>query len=156
MTIAMKLRCAFVGTCFVCAAAAPALRAHGSTSADPAAVRAAVEDYVLALYQVEPDRIERSVNARLSKTGYSRGNGAPAYREMDMTYDQLVALAERWNSNGNVDPKTAIRDIVVFDVLDQTASAKLTADWGVDYLLLGKYDGRWQIVKVLWQSPPIG
>ncbi|MBC7790917.1 MAG: nuclear transport factor 2 family protein, partial [Anaerolineae bacterium] len=40
-----------------------------------------------------------------------------------------------------------------FDVLDQTASAKLTAWWGTDYLLLGKYDGKWMISHVLWQSP---
>ena len=31
---------------------------------------------------------------------------------------------------------------------DQTASAKLTAWWGTDYLLLGKYDGRWMISSV--------
>jgi hypothetical protein len=39
-------------------------------------------------------------------------------------------------------------------VLDQTASAKLTASWGIDYLLLAKYDGRWMITHVLWQTPP--
>lgn len=37
---------------------------------------------------------------------------------------------------------------------NQTASAKLTAWWGTDYLLLAKYDGRWMIRQVLWQSPP--
>jgi hypothetical protein len=34
------------------------------------------------------------------------------------------------------------------------ASAKLVAAWGVDYLRLAKYDGRWMIVNVLWRSPP--
>ena len=47
-------------------------------------------------------------------------------------------------------PKT----IEIFEVLDQTASAKLTARWGIDYLLLARYDGRWMISHVLWQSPP--
>ena len=31
-----------------------------------------------------------------------------------------------------------------------TASAKLTADWGVDYFHLAKYEGKWKIVHVLW------
>jgi len=44
--------------------------------------------------------------------------------------------------------------VTVLDALDQTASAKLVADWGVDYLHLARYDGRWKIVNVLWQSPP--
>jgi hypothetical protein len=34
---------------------------------------------------------------------------------------------------------------VLFDVQDQTASAKLTAWWGTDYLLLAKDHGRWII-----------
>jgi len=37
-------------------------------------------------------------------------------------------------------------------MLDQTAVVKLTADWGVDYMQFGKYDGRWLLVNVLWQS----
>ncbi len=44
----------------------------------------------------------------------------------------------------------------VFDVQDQTASAKLTASWGTDYLLLAKVGDRWMITHVLWQSPPSG
>ena len=34
-----------------------------------------------------------------------------------------------------------------------TASAKLTAWWGTDYLLLARYEGRWMIRQVLWQTP---
>ena len=42
----------------------------------------------------------------------------------------------------------------VLDVLDVTASAKLTAKWGVDSMHLAKYGEQWKIVQVLWQSPP--
>jgi hypothetical protein len=44
--------------------------------------------------------------------------------------------------------------VEIYDVQDQTASAKLTAWWGTDYLLLARIDGRWMIRQVLWQSPP--
>jgi hypothetical protein len=54
----------------------------------------------------------------------------------------------------NRTPANAPKDITVFDVQDQTASAKLTAWWGTDYLLLAKENGRWMITHVLWQSPP--
>jgi Putative lumazine-binding len=49
-------------------------------------------------------------------------------------------------------PATAPKTLEVNDVQNQTASAKLTAFWGTDYLLLGKYDGKWMISSVMWQS----
>ena len=132
----------------------PLRPASASAPDDREAVRAAVLDYVEALYQIAPSRIERSVHPRLAKTGFCCTADAPAYREALMTYEQLHALAGRWNRDGRADPRTAVKEIVVFDVLDQTATAKLTAQWGVDYLHLARYDGRWKIVNVLWQSPP--
>ena len=44
----------------------------------------------------------------------------------------------------------------MYDVLNQTAAAKLTAMWGVDYMHLAKYDGKWKIVNILWQETPAG
>jgi hypothetical protein len=63
-----------------------------------------------------------------------------------------VKLAGNWNKEGKRD--TSVKAVEVLDVLDQTAVAKVTASWGIDYMLLGKYDGRWKIVQILWQSPP--
>ena len=51
-------------------------------------------------------------------------------------------------------PATAPKEIELLDVLDQTAAVKVTATWGTDYLLLGKYDDRWMVSSVLWQSKP--
>jgi hypothetical protein len=39
-------------------------------------------------------------------------------------------------------------------VLDQTATARLEAYWGVDYMHLARYEGKWKIVQVLWQAYP--
>jgi hypothetical protein len=30
----------------------------------------------------------------------------------------------------------------------------VTALWGIDYMHLAKYDGKWKIVNILWQEPP--
>jgi Putative lumazine-binding len=48
---------------------------------------------------------------------------------------------------------TSITHVRVGDVLDQTAVAQVTASWGIDHMLLAKYDGKWQIVQIPWQSP---
>jgi hypothetical protein len=70
------------------------------------------------------------------------------------TYAQLVDVAKTFNAKGNVNAETAPRQVTILDILDQTASVKLVASWGIDYMHLAKYDGRWMIVNVLWQSPP--
>ncbi len=71
-----------------------------------------------------------------------------------MTHEQLVELAAKWNAKGRVDAETAPKEIEIFDVMDQTATVKLSAHWGVDYLHLAKIEGKWMIMNVLWQSYP--
>ncbi|MBO6576266.1 MAG: nuclear transport factor 2 family protein [Rhodothermales bacterium] len=122
---------------------------------DHEGVRMAVLDYLEGIYDVEPERIERSVSKDLVKFGYWRGDPSADYRSSPMNYEQLHSLAGSWN----VDNRQGItadspREIVVLDVLDKTAAAKLTAHWGIDYFQLEKIDGRWMIRHVLWQSPP--
>lgn len=134
---------------------APATLDAQTPASDEEAVRSAVADYVDAIYEVTPERIERSVARDLVKRGYWRPDAETAFREMPMSYDQLHQLASRWNADGHLDPAKAVREIVVLDVLDKTASAKLVADWGIDYMHLAKENGRWMIKNILWQSPPM-
>ena len=120
---------------------------------EEAAVREAVLDYVEGVYEVDPSRIERSVHPRLAKLGFGRRSADQAYREIPMTFEQLVKLAGSYNAEGSI-PADAPKEVVVYEVLDQTASVKLIAEWGIDYMHLAKYDGKWKIVNVLWQSHP--
>jgi hypothetical protein len=98
-------------------------------------------------------RIERSVHPQLTKRGFWRDNEkAPWGPQETMTYEQLIALTKKWNADKKRD--TSIKRVDVFEVLDQTASAKVTAMWGVDYMHLAKYDGRWKIINIVWQAHP--
>ena len=119
---------------------------------DRDAIKQAVLDYVEALYEADSARIERSVHRDLFKLGFERDKEG-AYKPYRMTYQELYDLAGRWNKNGRI-PKNSKKEIVVYDVTDQTASAKLTAMWGIDYLHLAKFDGKWMITDILWQTPP--
>ena len=119
---------------------------------DREAVRNAALDYVEGIYNVQPERIERSVHTTLVKRGFYKKDAATPYADMPMSYEQLVNLARNWNKEGKRD--TSVKKVDVLDVLDQTAVAKVTASWGVDYMLLGKYDGAWKVSQILWQSHP--
>lgn len=126
---------------------------NAQTKDEAEAVRQAALDYVESVYEVDPARVERSVHPDLAKRGFFIKKGETAYSPHTMTFAQLVELSKNYNKNGNV-PKTAPKEVVVFEVSDQTASAKVTAVWGIDYLHLAKYDGKWKIINILWQSPP--
>ena len=145
----MKKMTAFV---FALVLACPAV-SFAQTDADREAVRQAALDYVEGVYEVAPARIERSVHPDLVKRGFYIKKGETAYSFSPMTFAELVNLAKTYNKAGRV-PKDAPKEVTVLDVLDQTASVKLVAVWGVDYMHLAKYDGKWMIVNILWQSPP--
>ena len=126
-------------------------RAQSNTEKE--AVKQAVLDYVEGIYEVDHKRIERSVHPELAKRGFYVKKGETAYTGTPMTFAQLVELAKTYNKGGRV-PKDAPKEVVIYDVLDQTASAKLTAVWGIDYMHLAKYEGKWMIVNILWQTSP--
>ena len=136
-----------------CATTANArVEAQAPASADAAAVKQAALDYVDAIYNVKPELIERSVHPQLVKRGFYKKEAAAPYVEMPMTYEQLLKLAASWNKDGKRD--LSRKEVVVIEVLDQTAVAKVVANWGVDYMFLGKFDGQWKITQILWQSHP--
>jgi hypothetical protein len=129
------------------------MAAFGQTDVDRAAVKQAAMDYIESVYNVDPTLVERSVHPDLVKRGFFINRGEANYSQNAMTFAQLVELAKTYNIKGRI-PKDAPKEVVVFDVADQTASVKVTAAWGIDYMHLAKYDGKWKIINILWQSPP--
>jgi hypothetical protein len=124
-----------------------------ASEAEINAVRQASLDYVESVYEVNPAKAERSVHPELVKRGFFIKQNENSYSPHTMTFAQLVELTKNYNKNGQI-PKDAVKEVVVYDVSDQTASAKVTAVWGIDYLHLAKYEGKWKIINILWQSPP--
>lgn len=135
---------------------AAATTAATAQSQDRDAVRAAVLDYVEGFYEGDSTRLVRSVWTDVRKYGYSKRGQGP-YTGSAMPYPEFMSFARAVKEGRIRQPEQRPKEIVLYDVQDQTASAKLTAWWGIDYLLLAKQNGRWMITHVLWQStPPAG
>lgn len=115
------------------------------------AVKQAVLDYVEGVYNVDPSRIERSVHPDLAKGGFFQKEVEASYSFTSMTFAQMVELSKSYNKDGKM-PKDAPKEVIIFDVLDQIASVKLIAWWGIDYMHLAKYEGKWKIINILWQT----
>ena len=135
------------------AALAPAPLLAQST-ADSAAVRRAALDYVEGFYEGDTTKLVRALRPDFAKSGRARSGSERSYRDSRMSWDQAMAFARRVRAGTTRTPAGAPKEVVLYDVQDQTASAKVRAWWGTDYLLLAKDDGRWVITHVLWQSFP--
>ncbi len=122
---------------------------------DEAAVEACVLDYVQGFYTADVERIERALSEDVKKMGYWRPEGESKYSDAaHMTFEQAKKLAATWNADGK-QGKDLPYEIELFEVVDKTASAKVTAKWGMDYFHLVKEGEAWKIHHVLWQSAPL-
>ena len=64
----------------------------------------------------------------------------------------VQATRAGWGTRVPADQRQA--DVVILDVFGNAATVRAEArDW-VDYLHLGKVDGQWKIINVLWELKP--
>lgn len=119
------------------------------------AVENACFDYIHAFYKADTTLAYRSVHKSLRKTGFYWDKEKEMYSDqLEMPFDDLIALAKRWNADGSQADDETPRGVEVFEISDKTAVAKVSAIWGIDYMTLMKMEGKWMIVNVLWQSTP--
>ena len=123
------------------------------SSVDRDGVTRAALDYIEGFYEGDTAKLVRSIRPDVYKYGFDWVAKDKRYVGEQMTWDEILGYARRFKERGRTTPATAPKKVDVLDMLDQTASAKVTAWWGTDYVLLAKYDGKWMITHVLWQSP---
>ena len=147
----MKLKELAVAICMVIP-----LQAYAQMSEDEEGVRRAVLNYVEGFYEGDSTKIAKGVYPEVNKRGfYVPGNSETGdYKMSPMSFDEMFDYVRNVRLHENFAPDTAPKEIEIYDILDQTASLKLTAFWGSDFMLLAKRDGEWKIWQVLWQTPP--
>ena len=118
-----------------------------------AAIEQAVLNYVHALYDMKPELIDESVSPRLQKLGYMPARDGSGLVENWMTFDELRELTANLNKDGTFDPETSPRDVTILHRSDMIATVKLDAAWGVDYIHLSRFSGKWMIMNVIWEMP---
>ena len=120
---------------------------------DEAAIKRAALDYIEGWYTADAKRMERALHPELAKRIMVMDEKTKRPRIRDMGATELIGATDA--GNGSKTPPDKMRkDVTVFDVYGNAASAKIiAADW-VDYLHLVKWNGEWRIVNVLWERNP--
>ena len=120
---------------------------------DHAAIRQTALDYIEGFYDGDAARMERSLHPELAKriVHPDATSGRSHLAEMS-----ALALTQFTRDKASRPTPTAERqqDVIVLDVFENAASAKVIAASWIDYLHLSRFNGRWVIVNVLWEMKP--
>ena len=117
-------------------------------------VNTALMDYIEGFYEGDSAKIIRSISPSVLKYGYWKAENTIAYVGEPISYQEMIDYAIKVGKKAEKAKVGTLEKVEVFEVQDQTASGKVTAWWGTDYLLLAKINDRWIITHVLWQSYP--
>jgi hypothetical protein len=134
------------------AALVPAGAARAQTAADSAGIRAAALNYIEGWYAGDAERMTAALHPQLAKRIVQTGpNGQSTLG--DMTAETLIGYTR--NGGGRRTPVALQRkDVRILDIFQGAASVRVdAADW-VDYLQLGRWNGEWKIINVLWEARP--
>ena len=125
--------------------------AQAPSEQDLAGIKQAALDYAQSWYTGDADRMEKALSPDLAKRIVRTRDNRSRIENMS-----AMALVQGVRSgNGAKTPKEQQQaDVTVLDVFGNAASVKLVMSGWIDYLHIGKVDGKWVIINVLWEMKP--
>ena len=130
----------------------PVGAARAQTAADSAGIRQAALDYIDGYWEGNAERMERALHPDLAKRIVRTApSGQSGLQQMSaMTLVQVT----RGGGGRNVPAAQRRSDVRILDIYYNAAVVRIDAGLWVDYLHVGKWNGQWKIVNVLWEMPP--
>jgi len=136
--------CLLLFSCFIVA----------QTANDRAQIKITLNNYIDGFYEGDTLKLKKALKPRLYKFGYLKDKETGSYNYYQhLSFDNALKLAQRFKDEGRLRTETKMRSVKVLEVANHIAAAKVTAAWGIDYVLLSKDNGRWMIEEVIWEGP---
>lgn len=121
---------------------------------DKQKIERACMDYLEGFYEGDTAKLIRSIKPSLYKFGYWKNKASGIYEPDErMTYIQAIDFAKRVSEKKHFAKEGSPKIFTMLDIMNTIASAKVTAWWGTDYILLSKTADKWMIEQVLWEGP---
>ncbi len=141
-----RLICLFISLSYLAI-----LTGVAQTAQDSLEIKQAALDYIESQHKLKPEQFERSAHPRMVKRTFWVNKKTQKEYLGETFTDAMILLAETYNQKGDKFPENPMKEVIILDVFDKTASVKLIADDWIDYMHIVKLEGKWQIVNVLWQ-----
>jgi hypothetical protein len=117
-------------------------------------VKKACMNYIEGFYEGDVSKLEASLQPSLNKFGFWKNKETGTYEQQKpMSYNAALSYAKDVLEKKHFPKSDAPKKVEVLDVGKSIASAKVTAWWGIDYILLSKRGDKWMIEQVLWEGP---
>lgn len=118
-------------------------------------VKATIHDYIDGYYAGDAERVKSALHPKLAKRFLARTKDGKIELHEESA-EGFVKLTASGDGPRSYKKEQQRAEITVYEVYRGIASAKLVgADW-MDYIQLGRSNGKWQIVNVIWTSyPPV-
>ncbi len=123
-------------------------------TSDKTQIETTLNNYIDAFYKGDTIKLKEAIKPRLNKFGYWKNETSGNYEYYaHMSYDKAMDFVQKMKDDGKTRDENKIRNVEVLDIGNHIASAKVTATWGIDYVLLSKDEGKWMIEQVIWEGP---
>lgn len=117
-------------------------------------VERACLNYIEGFYEGDTSKLIAALKPDMYKIGYWKNKNTGVYDfDGQMTWRQALDYAKRVFEKKNFAKPGSPKKVEVLDIGNSIASAKVTAWWGFDYVLLSKQGDKWMIEQVLWEGP---
>lgn len=121
---------------------------------DKEKIEKACTNYIEGFYEGDTVKLIQSLKPSLYKFGYWKNKTSGKYEpDEQMNYREALDYAKGVLDKKHFAKADAPKKVEILDVMNAIASAKVTAWWGIDYVLLSKKDEKWMIEQVLWEGP---
>ncbi len=133
---------------------ATVIPAQAQSPDDEHLIKRAALNYIEGFYEGDSTKLKESLKPSLFKYGYWRSSETGEFGdEIHMSYQDAIQYAVDVQERQNFPSADAPRKVEILDRMSKIAAVKITAWWGVDYMLLSKQDDKWMISQVIWQGP---
>jgi hypothetical protein len=131
-------------------------RGEEGAQEDLAAARAAVEatarDYIEGAYSGDGERMERALHPELNKVLLNKHRQTGEQYLYKMGASNLVEGTRA--GLGTLEEDQRNIEVEIYDVSHDIASVKVSSAMYVDHLQVGRVNGEWKIINVLWVPNP--
>jgi hypothetical protein len=126
---------------------------------DDAAITRTALDYLESCYDGDAEKMERSLHPGLAKRRVIPDGSPPTAifpgdRLEEISALSLVRLTERPGEAAATVAPGWRAEVTILDRCANAATVRADANTWIDYVHLGKWNGRWAIINVLWALRP--
>ncbi|GAB4179722.1 MAG: hypothetical protein Kow00108_15800 [Calditrichia bacterium] len=108
-------------------------------------------NYIEGWYEGNADRVQSALHPDLAKRMVYIDKETQKSKLMDLSRDKLVEYTRKGGGK-KIPPEKRNISVEILDMMEQSATVKITSLLFTDYVHLIKWNGEWKIINVLWEN----